>query len=152
MCDQSLSVCVCSLTQLCSTLCNSRDYGLPVLCLWNFSDKNSGMGCHFFLQESSWPREQTCFSYVSYIAGRFFTTEPSGTLPINGSKAKAKILVLLWKIMWILPTPCTNWTCKWLFVVIYIPAYLLIYGSTEYKSDLIGVPCHWGTHDLVKHL
>ena len=46
-----------------------------LLCPWNSSGKNTGMGCHFlpqgiFLtQGSSWPRDR---SWVSCIAGRFF--------------------------------------------------------------------------------
>ena len=40
------------------------------LCPWNSPGKNTGAGCHFLLQESSWPRDRT---QVSCIAGRFFT-------------------------------------------------------------------------------
>ena len=36
--------------------------------------KNTGVGCHALLQGSSWPRDRTCVSYVSCLAGRFFTT------------------------------------------------------------------------------
>ena len=36
----------------------------------NEKKKNTGMGCHSFLQGSSWPRGRT---WVSRIAGRFFT-------------------------------------------------------------------------------
>ena len=30
-----------------------------VLCPWNFPGKNTGVGCHFPLRGSSWPRDQT---------------------------------------------------------------------------------------------
>ena len=40
------------------------------LCSWDFPSKNTGVGCHFLLQEIFRPRDQTC---VSCLAGRFFT-------------------------------------------------------------------------------
>ena len=36
-------------------------------------DKNTGVGCRFLLQGSSWPSNQTHISSVSCITGRFFT-------------------------------------------------------------------------------
>ena len=52
--DWNLCICVCVcvslVTQSCLTL---RPYGLQpprLLCPWDFSGKNTGMGCHFFLQ------------------------------------------------------------------------------------------------------
>ena len=43
-----------------------------------FSGKNTGAGGHFLLQGSSWPRDRTCVSWVSCIAGRLFTAAPLG--------------------------------------------------------------------------
>ena len=40
----------------------------------DFLGKNTGVGCHFLLQRSSWPRDRTHISYVSCIAGRFLTS------------------------------------------------------------------------------
>ena len=53
--------------------------------------KNSGVGCHL-LQEILWPRDRT---HVSYIAGRFFTTEPSEkhTLKIEVYMTKKSIIL-----------------------------------------------------------
>ena len=48
------------------------------LCPWNFPGKNTGVGCHFLLQGSFQPRDRTCVSQVSGIAGVFFTPEPLG--------------------------------------------------------------------------
>ena len=42
-----------------------------LLCPWDFADKGTGVGCHFLLQEISYPRDWT---WVSYIAGRHSTT------------------------------------------------------------------------------
>ena len=76
-----MCVCVCSVTQLCPTVCDPMD-GSP-----------SGSSVHGILQArilewvaisssrgSSQPRDQTCISCVSCIAGGFFTTEPEGKL------------------------------------------------------------------------
>ena len=46
-----------------------------LLCPWNFPDKNTGLGCHFFTRGSSQPKDQI---KVSCLAGRFFITEPLG--------------------------------------------------------------------------
>ena len=65
--------------QLCLTLCDPTDYSLP------------GPSVHEILQagilewiatpssrQSSWPRDRTQVSCISYIAGGFFATEPPG--------------------------------------------------------------------------
>ena len=59
------AVCVL-VTQLCPTLCDPTRF----LWSWDFPDKNTGVGCHFLLQGSSWLRDETL---VSHIAGRLFT-------------------------------------------------------------------------------
>ena len=75
----SSSFYACSVPQSCPALCDTKDWSLP------------GSSAHgIFLarilewvaisssRESSWPRDRTHISYVSCIAGRFFTTEPLG--------------------------------------------------------------------------
>ena len=42
--------CMCLVAQSCPTLCNPLDYSLPGSCPWEFSDKNTKVGCHFLLQ------------------------------------------------------------------------------------------------------
>ena len=43
---------VYSVTQSCSALCDPVDYSLSrLLCPWNFPGKNTGVGCHFLLQD-----------------------------------------------------------------------------------------------------
>ena len=34
---------------------------------WNYPDKNTKVGCHFYSRGSSWPKNQTHFSCVSWI-------------------------------------------------------------------------------------
>ena len=73
------SLCVCSVAQLCLTLCDPMDCGLP------------GSFVHGILQArtlewvampssrgSSQPRDQTHMSCVSCIAGRCFTADSPG--------------------------------------------------------------------------
>ena len=41
--------------------------------LWDFPDKNTGVGCHVLLTQG--------LNCISFIAGRFFTAEPLGKPP-----------------------------------------------------------------------
>ena len=77
-----VSVCLCAcakLLQSCSTLCNPMDSSPPVSSVHGILQarilewvaKPSSRG-------SSQPRDQTHISYVSCIAGGFFTTKPPG--------------------------------------------------------------------------
>ena len=55
-------VCVC-VTQLCLTLCHPMDCSPRLLCPWNSTGKNSGVGCHSLLQgfpDSSVGKESAC--------------------------------------------------------------------------------------------
>ena len=75
----------------CSVMSSSLwSHGLyPVLCPWDFSGKNTGVGCHFLLQ-GIFPTQGLnpclwCSALVSRFfpdtweaPGRFFTTEPRG--------------------------------------------------------------------------
>ena len=72
--QSSLSL-LCLFTQLYPTL---WPFGLSTLCQWGFSGKDTGVGCHFLLQGSFWPRDWTRVFCVFCIAGRFFTDEISG--------------------------------------------------------------------------
>ena len=58
----------CSVTQLCPTFSNPVNCSPPRLhCPWNFPGKNTKLGCHFLLQLSSWPRDQTQVSCIFCI-------------------------------------------------------------------------------------
>ena len=60
-------------------------YPARLLFPWDSPGKNTGVGYCALLQESSQPRDRTCASCDSCIAGRFFTAEPLG-------KPKATVL------------------------------------------------------------
>ena len=74
-------VCVCvrprvhTHTLSCSVVSNSLQlHGLQparLLCFWDFSGKNTGVGCHFLHRVCSPPRHQICVSPT--LAGRFLT-------------------------------------------------------------------------------
>ena len=69
-------VCVQSLSCV-NSLWPYWPYPAWLLCPWDSPGKNTRVSCHFLLQGSSQPRNQTWASCVSSI-GRFFTTEPPG--------------------------------------------------------------------------
>ena len=61
---------LCSVPQSCPTLCNPVDCSLPSCSDHGYSpSKNTGMGCHALLQESSQLRNRT---QISWIVGGFF--------------------------------------------------------------------------------
>ena len=70
----------------------------------------------FSSRGSSWPRDQTCVSYVSCIAGRFFTAEPLGKQePIQATNQNSKCdgastLISIWKTAGKIVSP---FLCPW---------------------------------------
>ena len=50
----------------------ARQSPLPM----EFSSKNTGVGCHFLLQRSSWSRDWTASRVSPALVGKFFTTVP----------------------------------------------------------------------------
>ena len=73
------TVCACSVVHSCSTLCDRMGCSPPGSSVHGILQaKITGVGGHFFLQGSSWPWDRICISCVSWIADRFFTTEPLG--------------------------------------------------------------------------
>ena len=70
----------------------------------------------FSSRGSSWPRDQTCVSYGSCIAGRFFTAEPLGKQePIQATNQNSKCdgastLISIWKTAGKIVSP---FLCPW---------------------------------------
>ena len=48
---------------------------------WDFPGKSTEVGCHFLFQGSSQPRDRTCTSSVSSLAGGFSTTSATWEAP-----------------------------------------------------------------------
>ena len=59
-------LCVCSVPQSCSTLCNS----IGLLCPRDFPGKNTGVDAISSSRGSFWSRDQTCISYGSFMGRR----------------------------------------------------------------------------------
>ena len=53
-------------------------WAIRLLCPWNFSGKNTGLDCHFLLQEDLPDPGIKSMSVSLTVAGRFFTDEPLG--------------------------------------------------------------------------
>ena len=66
-----VSLCVCVSCLVVTDFLQSHGlYPARLLCPWNFPGNNTGVDCHFLLQVSSQPRDQT---WVSCTVGRCFT-------------------------------------------------------------------------------
>ena len=70
-------LCACSVAHLCQTLCSP--VAPKILSLWNFSGKNTEMGCHFLLQ-GIFPTQELnpgLLHLLHWLSG-FFSAEPPG--------------------------------------------------------------------------
>ena len=68
---------ICSVAQSCLTLCNPLDCSPPGCSVHGmFQARILEWAAISYSRGSSQPRDQTCISYISCIAGTFFTTEP----------------------------------------------------------------------------
>ena len=71
-------MCVCSVTQSCSTLCDPMDCSLPGSSVHrNFPGKNTGVGCHL-PEDIPNPEIEPVSLVRPALAGGFFTTVPPG--------------------------------------------------------------------------
>ena len=74
---KTLSLSACMHAQSWLTLCDPMAHRF--LCPWNFPSKNTGVDCHFLLQRNLPNPGIEPMSLASpVLAGRFFTTAPSG--------------------------------------------------------------------------
>ena len=74
-----VGVCVCSVVQLCLTLCDPVGCSLPGSSVHRISQARILKWVIMLSSRgSSRPRDQTCVSYVSCVAGGIFTTESPG--------------------------------------------------------------------------
>ena len=81
--DKVLNIVNCVLSFV-RHFCNSMNYSLPGSTdLGYLQARILEWITISFSRGSSWPRDQTHISCISYIAGRFFTTEPPGKLMLN---------------------------------------------------------------------
>ena len=104
---------VCLVTQPCLTLCDPMDCSLSgSSVLGNSPGKNTGVGCHAFLQGSSQPRDGT---HVSQIADRFFTIWARLLNKGVAFFGSLSILVSFWQLVsW---SSCFSWDALWKVLV-----------------------------------
>ena len=69
--SEAPEMCVCVCVQLCPTLCNPMNCTPLGSCPWNFPGKNTDLE----------PRDQTCLSTASTLAGRFLNTSATWGSP-----------------------------------------------------------------------
>ena len=63
-----------------------------LLCPWDFPGKNTGVGCHFFLQGSSQPRDWTCISCVCRRILHHYATWDINQLHLRWSRFRSQRL------------------------------------------------------------
>ena len=74
-CVDRICLCVCSFPQFCRTLCDPMDCKpFRLLCPWDVSGKNSGVGCHFLLQGIYMAQAFNPFSSSMFIYNLFITS------------------------------------------------------------------------------
>ena len=80
-------------------LCNPMDYSLPGFSVHgNLQARILEWVAMPFSRGSSRSRDQTCVSFVSYTAGRFFTHWTTWEAQ-NGYNYRTKFMVFLWKLV-----------------------------------------------------
>ena len=82
VCFTCVSICMYAHAQLCRTLWPHGLWPARLFCPWNFPGNNTGVGCHFLLQEIFLSRDRTWSPVSPASASRFFTTAPPRK-PIN---------------------------------------------------------------------
>ena len=98
-------VVVCLVIKLCLILCNPMDCSPPGFSVHEISQARFLESAAIsFSRGSSWPRDQTC---VSWLAGRFFTTEPPG-------KPCYIHCVCIYYVLYICICVLSHFSCVWL--------------------------------------
>ena len=104
-----------------------------LLCLWDSPDRNTGVGCHFLLQQGTCsPRDQSlCISWVSCIARRVLYMLSHEGSPWNVAAWKKQLALILW----------VSKCCEFLL------AYWSTYWSTHRRRSVVGYS-PWGRKEL----
>ena len=88
--------CCCLVTKSCLTPCNPMDCSLSGSFVHGiFPGKNTGESCHFLLQGSSWPRDQTRISCVSFLGRQILNHWATREAPVLWV-ATSNPLVCVW--------------------------------------------------------
>ena len=95
------------------------------LCPWDFAGKNTGLGCHFLLQESSRPRDWTLVSCIRQV----------GSLPLSHQVSPD-----LWIASPLKSHPCvrkTLWMRKWQPTSVFLPGKSSTHGDPRVQYDWV---------------
>ena len=86
-CPQSFPGCMCAKSiQSCLILWDSVYQPARLLCPWDRTGKNTGVGCHTLLLGICRPRDRPASLISPALTGGFFTTAPSKSHTFNTSK------------------------------------------------------------------
>ena len=118
--------------QSCLTLCDPMDYSPRLLCPWDSSGENTGVGCHTLLQGSSWPRDWTLHCLLHWRGGGSLPPEPPEkpiytylyTLLVHTHTLNKCIYYLSTMCMYILTYPYMLSVCVCIYLYIYTFYYL----------------------------
>ena len=102
------------------------------LCTWNFSGKNTGVGCHSLLQRIFLIQGLNCVSCISYIGGESFVSEPSGGAVCN--LYRLKNIEAHFSFMWFPNKQSEEISC-WGSLAI-VSTWLLFWNSKQFSISL----------------
>ena len=108
-------------TQLCPTFLTLWTVAHQVLCSWNSTRKDTGVGCHSLLQVSSWLRDQI---WPSCFAGRLFTIWATRETSFWWLPVILSIAWLETALLWSLPLQCPSSPCISLSVLYSLCKYM----------------------------
>ena len=124
--------CVLSHFSLGPTLCDSMDCSPPRLpCPWDSPGKNTGVGCHAFLQGIFLIQGSNPYLlYLPALAGRLFTTITTWEAPLERK----------WKNEWLSPEMTETWSYSCLHQShIFFHPYPLVYSHCTLNNT--ETPC-----------
>ena len=103
-------ICVCPVAQSCPTVCDPMDCSPPGSSVHGiFQARILEWVAIFFSRGSSWPRDPTCFSW---IAGRFFTSEPRALIVMfKSSLSLLNFCLICSNSYWMSGIKITNYNC-----------------------------------------
>ena len=93
-----------------------------LLCPWDFPGKNTGVGCYLLLQGIFLTQEWNL--YISCIAGRFFTTEPSYAIFFFLRDLSLQLHGTVGNSLFLLPTGVALYNMQ---LFIYLPSFWYIF-------------------------
>ena len=117
MCYLNLGGMCVLVTQSCLTLCDPWTVARQAPLSWDFSGKNTVLGCHFLSRGSSWPRDPTRVSCF----GRFLTVWATSGLNVGNRQTTG---------LWLRSHPCAR-----LFLCSSLPQHVASIPKATYGHN-----------------